>query len=485
MVLWCGIVVSTAIKVWLAFAVDSTPAVLDEGQYLRLARGIAEQGRFEGTFRPPLYPAFLATHLRLGWGTLGVRLTQALLSAATVVVVFLIARRALSSRGAVGAALIVAFDPVLGMFAHRLWSETLFILLATSAWGLLVTDPNPRRPVTVNTLAGVLIGLACLTRPMLLTLVPLLLPWLWWSNRGKRVFMGESAAHDGQGAERRELDPSRRRPTPESEKRLGALSQFALIATACVVTIAPWTIRNAIVARAFIPIDSNGPFNFLVGTQSEAAFIDKDDRWDRRYGIVSSGPYESAVQHDAAGAQSDAMRLALKNIRRDPTAYFKKCVWEAAHLWTLDSFLLRHLRNDWYRPVTPTAWIPALTVLSAGFWAVMVLAAIVGWAFAPPTSIRSLISLLAVHSTLLFGLTYSLSRYAVPLRPMLAILAVAAIMNVRWTRNMTGRTRRAVWVRGVIAAIFATSLIAAWTGDIALLRDMIVSGGVNHRFRMY
>ena len=37
-----------------------------------------------------------------------------------------------------------------------------------------------------------------------------------------------------------------------------------------------------------------------------------------------------------------------------------------------------------------------------------------------PDPLRSLVALALLHATLVFALTYSLSRYAVPLRPLLA-----------------------------------------------------------------
>jgi hypothetical protein len=49
--------ISCGIKLVLAVLAERNAPILDEGAYLSLARNLAATGRFEGTFRPPLYPA--------------------------------------------------------------------------------------------------------------------------------------------------------------------------------------------------------------------------------------------------------------------------------------------------------------------------------------------------------------------------------------------------------------------------------------------
>ena len=68
--------VSFILKLGLAVFAERNAPVLDEGAYLTLAKNLAATGHFEGTFRPPLYPAFEALFLWSGLGTIGIRLTQ-------------------------------------------------------------------------------------------------------------------------------------------------------------------------------------------------------------------------------------------------------------------------------------------------------------------------------------------------------------------------------------------------------------------------
>jgi 4-amino-4-deoxy-L-arabinose transferase-like glycosyltransferase len=446
------LVLSLGLKVGLAIALDDRGPVLDEGVYLNLARTLADTGQYSNNFRPPLYPAYLALNLWLGWDTLGVRLVQAGLSTLTVILVYRIGRRTLGRAAARIAALLVAFDPVLVMFAHRLWSETLFIVLLFLALDLLtMAVANTRRwPWLV---AGLSLGLAGLARPVVLTFVPLLLPWAI-------------------------LQALRHAP---AAAWLRGTQRFALLVLTCALVVAPWTIRNVRKTGALIVVDTNGPFNFLVGTQPEAAFVVKDDVWSPRFGTVSGQPYEVAVNKDAGDTQRRALQQALDNVQRRPGLYLRKCIWEAGHLWTLDSFLLRHLRNHWYGSGQPRWLAPVATAASGGFFVLLVLAALLGLTTQQRSPFRGLALLLVLHAIVVFGATYALSRYGVPLRPVLAIAAAGVL-----TAPMTALRRLGTlgWRSpgAVLFALLLLGLIAVWCHDLPLVRDMLTTGGVNHAF---
>lgn len=457
-VLWSILFLSTALKLLLAVVLDRQPAVLDEVAYLDLAKGITANGQFEGTFRPPFYPAFMSAFLSLGLGTLGIRIMQCLLSALSILLVYRIAHLNFGQRAARFAAGIFAFDPVLIAFSHRLWSETLFILLLLITIDRLTSAVRSGRwlPWIVG---GVALGLAGLTRPMILTFAPLLLPWAI-------LQAGRTSA-------------DQRRHARTWQPVLMRFAVFTLV-TCCVVF--PWTLRNYRLAGALILVDTNGPFNILVGTQRESAFVDKDDLWSERFGRVAGERYEEFVLREPARAQELASEQARRNIADHPALFLKKSFWEAGHLWTLDSFLLRHLRNGWYGP-TARQWVmPLLAPLTALFFALLVISGFLGLAAAAPSPLRGLGLLLIAHSTLLFGLTYALSRYALPLHAVLALFAGAALSDRRstWARIRAEPGHR----KRELALVCAFALLAvAWVRDLPLLHDMVVNGGAEHRFR--
>ena len=448
------LVASGLLKLVLALAVRHHDAILDEGAYLELAQGLAAGHGFSGTFRPPGYPAFMAAWLWLGSGTLGIRLAQVALSLGSTVLLHRIVTREAGERAARVAVLVFAFDPLLVAFSHRLWSETLFIalfLLALDQLLLAAREPGWRRLA----LTGLVLGASALVRPMVVTSLPFLGAWLLWN------------------AWREHPAPGRHLARP--------VWQTLVLGLSCLLVILPWTVRNQRVAGTFILIDSNGPFNFLVGSQPEARFVDKDDVWSNRYGRVDGQPYTELVLTDAARAQAGAMAQARANIAADPPAFLAKCLWEAGHLWTLDSFLLRHLRNGWYGKGLP-AWVtPLVTLLSAGFYALLVLAGLAGLFLDTRAPFARLAVLLVGQTVLLFGATYALSRYSLTLHPLLAfgcatLLAGPARLGERW---------RAA-ARPAQAALLLLLLLvgSGWVRDLPLLGDMLLRQGAEHRFRM-
>lgn len=183
--------------------------------------------RSELVFYPPLYPYFIALLYRT-FHTLGaVRWAQAVLGALIVPAVGRVGRLAFGRRAGLVAAAAVAFYPDFVWFSTHFWSETLFIVLLW--WGLerlLSSDAADSTGAAVA--AGLLWGLATLTRELPLYLAPIALVWLL--RRG-----------------------------PAAWRRAGA---FALC---LVLTVAPWTLRNAIVFRAFIPVSTMGGLNLWQG----------------------------------------------------------------------------------------------------------------------------------------------------------------------------------------------------------------------------
>lgn len=450
-----GLCASVVLKLVLALAVRNHAPILDEGAYLELATRLATGGGYAGTFRPPAYPAFLAFWLAIGAGTLGVRLAQVALSAWSTVLMYRLGGRMGSERVGRVAALLFAFDPVLIAFSHRLWSETLFLTLLLVVLDLLTRESAGER-WTRWALTGVILGVGALVRPMLVTFLPFLALWLAWNAWVERRASGGLAL------------------------RLPLL-RFGVMTVFCFVVILPWTLRNQRDTGTFILIDSNGPFNFLVGSQPEAAFVDKDDLWSDRFGVVDGQPYTRLVVTDAARAQALAMEQGYANIAARPVRFLAKSVWEAGHLWTLDSFLLRHLRNEWYGKGLPGWVTPVVTVVAAGFWAGLALAGLAGLFLLMGQPLARFGILWALQATLLFGATYSLSRYGVPLRPLLALGAAGLLAGPL--------TAAELWRRSAMPAkalaVTAVLLVAiSWSRDRGLIRDMLFHQGAAHRFTM-
>ena len=183
--------------------------------------------------RPPAFPYIAAAIISLG-GNANINLTiyQVILSAFTSSLIYALGRALYSEiTGTLAAWLSVIYFPLIDM-ARLIGSDTQFIFfLVLNAWAL-----SRSSAIKMFALGGVLLGIACLTRGAALAAAPLI-GLLGLTKMGT--------------------------PTP-LKRRLISISTLAIAAA---VTLSPWTIRNWIEYRSFVPVSSEGGLNFLQGTQ--------------------------------------------------------------------------------------------------------------------------------------------------------------------------------------------------------------------------
>ncbi|MEX2650554.1 MAG: glycosyltransferase family 39 protein [Alphaproteobacteria bacterium] len=163
---------------------DGTPSLLqpDSPTYLMLARDFIDTGGFNTvtglgiepeTERMPLYVLWLAA-FRAGvgpdalWPVLG----QAVIDALTCVLITLIARR-IDPRLALPAGLLAAFNLTMIAAAGVVLTDTLFLALL-AGWMLATVECLERPSTGCAVFAGLLLGLATLTRAMMQFFPPLL-----------------------------------------------------------------------------------------------------------------------------------------------------------------------------------------------------------------------------------------------------------------------------------------------------------------------
>ncbi len=119
-----------------------------------------------GLIRTPLYPMFLGALLFLFHGSVPAAIAaQILLALATIWLTCALADRLVGRRAALVCGLVLALDPVSALFSCLVQPETLFTLLlvaGVSAW--LTALERGDRGLAAG--AGLLLGLAALTRPI-------------------------------------------------------------------------------------------------------------------------------------------------------------------------------------------------------------------------------------------------------------------------------------------------------------------------------
>jgi hypothetical protein len=264
-------------------------------------------------FYPPLYPYFIAVPYALFHTLQAAKWAQAAVSALLVPAVGLVGGRAFGARAGVVAAGIVALYPDLVWFAAHFWSETLFLVLLWWAFERLLAGDR-RASVGAVAAAGLLWGLAVLTRETILYLTPAAALWLAWrSGRGG----GKRAA------------------------------VFLLCAA---LTVVPWTIRNWIAFHAFVPVSTAGGLALFQGN----ARLTRQEVYDR---------YEAV--HGRIEQYRFARREGWRAIgERQPLWALEKLRDQMPRFWEADSLALIHIKRGAYGAVPPAiAGAAAIVIL--------------------------------------------------------------------------------------------------------------------------
>lgn len=209
----------------------------DEVDYSQLAVRILEGKEYHSNFplgftnaRAPIYPLFIAIiYFFTDHSVIAVKLVQALLGAFTCIIVFFIAQNLFKDkRISFGAGLICAIYPFLIYLSKTLTVETLFTFLqALAILFLLKIYSYPK--LSNKFLAGLFLGLTALTKPVILGFAPFLVLWLI-------LFLTGNIS--------------------------SRLKSAVIVIIFMILSIAPWTIRNYITFKEFIPISTAGGVTF-------------------------------------------------------------------------------------------------------------------------------------------------------------------------------------------------------------------------------
>jgi 4-amino-4-deoxy-L-arabinose transferase-like glycosyltransferase len=185
---------------------------------------------------PPLFPALLAVPSYLGVTTIdGQRILLCFVGSGTVALIGLLGRRVGGPIVGLLAAAIAAVYPMLFFGETVLMAESLFLLLITATLLLAYWAADAPTPLRFA-LLGLAIGLSALTRAEGLLFAVILVIPLALSLRSLTL------------------------------KRQALLTTVAVGIT--IMTVAPWTIRNAVRLHAFVPISNN------IGTAVDGANCD-------------------------------------------------------------------------------------------------------------------------------------------------------------------------------------------------------------------
>ncbi len=402
-------VVALALRLALVASVPVLPA-WDGEIYVRGAEGIAQGigytrasmggGPEPTAFYPVGFSALLAA-VRWLRGGLGLDLVvQALAGALAVLGAASLAHRAGGRRTAALAAGLVALWPGGILLAASWLGELVFADLVVLASAIVAGAPEGRA-LAATAASSAVLGVAAYVRP---TAIPMALA------------LAGFAALAGGGSARARL-------------RAAAVHTAVALGVVALVLL-PWTIRNALVLGAPVPVSTNGGVNLFLGTLG--------------VGDYRPTPLDTGCDGLSEIARDRCFtRLALDRIAAGPSAWLARGVLKLAHTFGHESSPAQAWRDAidhagaggearalWALALTRAFYVPFLAASIAG--AVILLRG-AGPARAKAAIFAPIVALGALHFVVLGG-----DRYHVPVVPHMAVLASVALLRA-FAKGAPGR----------------------------------------------
>jgi 4-amino-4-deoxy-L-arabinose transferase-like glycosyltransferase len=413
----------------------------DESSWIEIGRQIGRPVvafsplRSNLIFYPPVYPYFVGALFRAFRTMRAVLWAQAVLGALLVPAVGRAGALAFGRRVGVLAAVVTAFYPELVWYPAHYWSETVYLVLLW--WAIertLAADARGSRRAALA--AGFLWGLATLTREISLYLVPIAALWVLRPRPGE--------------ATGRLLD--RLRPAP------GAVATAATVVVVAVLTVAPWTIRNALVFRTFIPVSTMGALNLWQGNTTLTHL--------QIYEVLATkgGP----VEQDRYCREMARQTIAA----RQPAWVFEKLAEQMPEFWKAGSEVLDHLvGRGACGPLPAARLVPIELLLVVPYLAVLglFLVGLVRVRF-PPGAWLMLVLLAAYNAAHVAA--YATTRFRLPVLPVVFVVAAAVVVGRREgaPRPLGG------WRLALLVLIGAIALLVLAPGREELATWRLLSG---------
>ncbi len=272
------------------------------------------------TYHPPGYYFFLAgIYGLLGHRYIAVRVIQGFLGTVTCLLIYLIGKEVFGETAGLLAATFSAVYPPLIFYTGVLLTESLgTFLLASATWLLLRWSRiEPTRRHALLWIAGLVLGLAALTRTVLLTAAPIGLLWVLliagrWPGWRRAVHYG-----------------------------LALCLPIALVIT-------PITMRNYQIHGEFVLISTNGGVNFFLGHGGNPRLKDRIRNIPEDY--EPGDPLIGISSRTATQEEAYFYQLGWQYVRQHPLralralpAQFRSMYWDS-HYWPAASTQAHFMR---------------------------------------------------------------------------------------------------------------------------------------------
>lgn len=477
-----------ALRVALWDNLPRTGMISDEAEYLAAAdwlaqgRGFAWHQSWLWT-RAPLYPLFLAAHIRLfGLNLTPIYLSQTLLSIVNVGLAYVLARQIAAPSNTdeaaekptgfgakdvaplLATALVAIYLPF-AAYAQMLLSETLYLTLLMAAF-LALSRWAERRRLRSLLAAGGLLGLATLTRGLTLGFLPLVALWVWLQAGGPASLRhGVAAAWQ-------------------------ALRPVAALTAICATIILPWSFYASQTYGGLVLIDTTGAFNLLLGARtaydgkrSDAptrdfvlALMETGRTPDQRRALLSGASASCLLrQHDARlqaalardpatisqGERQQLMTAEALCLLRETPGALAKSLGELIDFFQINYTGAERLTDGFTLGWSPRWWTGALFLLDDTLYVLALPLAVIGWgrrrhavgADRRAAPLLALIGLWWAFNLPAASLLFAINRFRLPLLPFGFIVAAWAFAGRRAPRKAAGMLYAALALLLALVAI--------------------------------
>jgi hypothetical protein len=348
------------------------------------------------------------------------------------VLVYVFSLRVFGHGVAALAAALFCFYPSLLFAETLLLTETVFtlllILVVTSYVALLDTSR-----VWLAGVTGVAVGLAALTRSVLWPFPLVLAPLVFACVLG-------------------------------SVRRRMAIVAALLVGYSAIVV--PWAVRNTLLQGVPTVVDTMGAINLRMGNYEhtphermwDAVSLTGDRSWS--HDLQRERPDLRLTEGEKARwAQEKAVAFMLAH----PLLTLRRSAIRLADFWGLEREFVAGIQRGLY---APPRWFTVLTATAiAGSYAAVALLASLGLFLAPPADrrVHVLLVLLVGWISGVHTLVYGHSRYHLPLVPILALYAAAALQAQSWSRLRLASTQT------IVAVGTAALLLFVWGRELLVV----------------
>ena len=451
----------------LIFFWDQPLTIVDETHYQRIAENILNHHEFSykvgqpHALRPPLFPFFLSAIYLITGGVHfnSIRIAQILLSLGIIILLYPLGKHFFDRRIGLLASFIFAVYPSFIFFTHLLLTEVLFtfflILFVYFFLKFLKTETIKEEEQTnileakrvtsfplsliFNTryrnilLTGLFLGLGALTRSGLYPFLFIAIIFVFFVCRGMLI-----------------------------EK----LRWASILTIGFILVVSPWAIRNYILFKDLVIIDTIGGLNLYLGnyehTPLNRAWAAIDLTGDKTWFY---GHEKELAKMNEAQKQRWAITKAREFILGHIGLTLKRDLIKAANFWGLEREVIGPIINGHWPRLNKTSYLIAITSLIFITYGLILACSVFGIMFQLQLRNKGILFCVAliVFFTGTHAIVFGHSRYHLPLMPLLALFASWSLINTKiiWHSRYTWKT--------MVSMIFLASLIGIWGREILFI----------------